>query len=250
MCGRYVLFTPGDDLARLFNIIRFERLQPRYNIAPTQNAPVIRLGADGVREMVPLRWGLIPAAARASDDGPRPINARSETVRDRPLFREAFRRRRCLIPADGFYEWKKIGPFGKDQIRQPMFVRVDEGGPFVMAGLWEAWQPPPPHAPDMPDVPPVETFTILTTDAAATIRGLHDRMPVILDTTGAGGRGGAAVWLDEAASEDDLLALCKPVADDRLTFHAVSRRVNRAEVEGPACIEPVEEAQPPQSSLF
>ena len=242
MCGRYVLFTPGEELARLFDVVRFVHLHPRYNIAPTQDAPVIRLRPDGAREMVALRWGLIPARAKTTDDGPHPINARSESLRSRPMFREPFRRRRCLVPADGFYEWKKIGPDGPRQIRQPVFIRLDvrggSGTPFAMAALWEQWQPP-----DMPGVPPVETFTILTTDAAAKIRDLHDRMPVILDKTA------ADAWLDPRTPEDDLLALCRPISDNRLTLHPVSRRVNRAEVEGPNCIEPVAEDLG-QASLF
>lgn len=238
MCGRYVLFTPGEELARVFDVVRFIRLQPRYNIAPTQDAPVIRLAGDGEREMAPLRWGLVPSSAKAIDDGPRPINARCESVRSRPTFRDPFRRRRCLVPADGFYEWKKIGPPGRDQVRQPMFIRLDGGRPFAMAGLWEQWQPP-----DMPDVPPVETFTILTTNAAAKLRDLHDRMPVLLDPAA------AARWLNEQTPEEDLLALCRPVEDDRIDFHAVDRRVNRPEVEGPACIEPAVEERG-QPSLF
>jgi putative SOS response-associated peptidase YedK len=239
MCGRYVLFTPGDELARVFDVARLVEIHPRYNIAPTQDAPVMRIGDDGAREMANFRWGLIPAAARTIDDGPRPINARSETIRSRPMFREAFKSRRCIIPADGFYEWKKINPGSPDEIRQPLFIRLDRRRPFAMAGLWEQWQPP-----DLPEAPPVQTFTILTTDASDKIRPLHDRMPVILDPAG------IDQWLKPGADEDRLLALCRPLAPDLLHFHPVSRRVNRADAEGPACIEETEEEQPRQRSLF
>jgi putative SOS response-associated peptidase YedK len=220
MCGRFTLRAPPQALADEFELAEVSLFEPRFNIAPTQSVPAIRLH-DGGRQLAQFRWGLVPFWADDPKIGYRLINARSESAASKAAFRDAFKKRRCLVLADGFYEWKKSG-----KTKQPFHIRRADGKPFAFAGLWERWQPP--------DGEPLETCTILTTTANATLSALHDRMPVILE------RPDRAAWLDPAAAKDDLQALLRPLPDDALTAVPVSTYVNSPRNQGPQCLEAVE----------
>ena len=219
MCGRYHLTKPVEAMARLFDFLERPNLAPRWNIAPTQTAPIVRLGDDGQRRLAMLRWGLVPAWARDLAAGARAINARAETVAEKPTFREAFRRRRCLVPADGYYEWQAAG-----NLKQPYRFTLRDGGLMAFAGLWERWMPPGGEA--------VETFGFVTVDASSDVAPIHDRMPAILDPEG------WARWLDPATPLADLQALLVPLPPGRLVHHPVARLVNSASSEGPELIRP------------
>jgi putative SOS response-associated peptidase YedK len=228
MCGRYLLKAPADALRRAFGFVEQPNLMPRYNIAPTQDAAVIRERREpkGERTLQLLRWGLIPSWAEDMKGGAKLINARAEGIRERPSFREAFRKRRCLVPADGFYEWRAEG-----KARQPYLVARRDRAPFAFAGIWERWWPK-----TQPAEPAfIDSFAIVTTDANALLKPLHARMPVILAPED------YARWLDRDASEPDLAALLKPAPDDLLAYFPVSPRVNAAGVDEPALIEPAGE---------
>jgi putative SOS response-associated peptidase YedK len=220
MCGRYTITRPAD-LVRELGVETSHELAPRYNVAPTQNLPVVRAGASGSpRELAVMRWGLIPSWAKDPKIGNRMINARSETAAEKPSFRNAMKRRRCLILADGFYEWAKEGG-----AKQPYHIHLAGHRPFVFAGLWERWSK---------GEEPIESFTILTTAANDTIRPLHDRMPVIL------GKQDHDLWLDPAVGDKALLApLLKPYANEEIEFHPVSRMVNNPRNDVPQCVEPL-----------
>lgn len=227
MCGRYTLSDPGDLLTDLGVEATNLELQPRYNIAPTQRVPVVRQqpdgddGEPGPRELVPLRWGLVPFWAKDLAIGNRMINARGETVAEKPAFRAALKKRRCLIPTNGFYEWAK-----EDGAKQPYFIHLRDRRAFVFAGLWESWSKGPED--------PVETFTIITTEANDAVRPLHHRMPVIL------GPDAWDLWLDPAENDRDALThLLQPWADDDIAYEAVSRMVNSPRNEGPELLEPI-----------
>jgi putative SOS response-associated peptidase YedK len=166
MCGRYTLTTSGPRVAKLFRLDATPSLPFRYNVAPSQPVPAVRADAAG-RSLALLRWGLIPSWAADPSIGNRLLNARSETVAQKAAFRAAFRQRRCLLPADGFFEWRKEG-----RLKQPYLFRLQGGGPFAFAGLWEQWKGP--------DGVTVESATVLTTGANELVRPLHERMPVIL----------------------------------------------------------------------
>lgn len=222
MCGRFTLTTPGEILAEAFGLDAAPALAPRYNIAPTQPVLVVRRESPaGPRRAALLRWGLIPAG------GPEPgrplINARAETAATLPSFRDAFRRRRCLVPADGFYEW--MGPRGRP--RQPMLIRLKDARPFALAGLWE-----PPTTTG--EVENVGTCTILTTGPNALLAEIHDRMPVILGPEEGEG------WLDPTpASLAALRGLLRPYPAELMTACAVGRAVNDASYDGPECVRPL-----------
>lgn len=226
MCGRFCFFSPAEAVVRLFGVADAAALPPRYNIAPTQDAPVVR-AVEGERELAPLRWGLVPFWARDLKLGNRMINARGETVARKPAFRQAFRKRRCLVLANGFYEWQKTAA-GK----QPWYIDQADGEPFAMAGLWESWRGGPDA--DADGTAPVETCTIITTAANAMMRELHDRMPVILDSAG------IDRWLDPAAATAGLESLLAPAPDGVLRAAPVSRRVNSPANDGPELIRPIE----------
>ncbi len=216
MCGRYSLSKPPELLRELFELETTPELVPRYNIAPTQPAAVVRLDRGGRRMLETMRWGLPGSGAV-----PTVINARAETAATKPGFAEAYARRRCLVPADGFFEWRREGG-----VRQPYRVRLERQGIFAFAGLWEPWAGEEASG----------AFTILTTDAAPSIAWLHDRMPVVL---------APAVFARWLASEDAaaLAALLVPSAEP-LVVHPVSTRINSPEPDDPALVEPVPAAQP------
>ena len=226
MCGRYSLNATPGDLGRVFGFRNLPNLRPRYNIAPTQEAPVVR-ARDGDRRLDTMRWGLVPPWARDASGAARSINARAETIAEKPSFRAAFRARRCLVPADGFYEWEVRG-----RERRPWRVFLDGGAPFAFAGIWEG------RAGATAGAPP-ETFAIATTAAAAPIAHIHRRMPVIL-------RGAAFdAWLH--APPGEALALLRPLDGGLLRFHPVAPRVGDVRNDDPGLLEPWEERQ---ASLF
>lgn len=214
MCGRYSLTAPPEAIMEAFGVVSVPALQPRWNIAPTQAVPVVRLDAAGARECVIMRWGLIPSWARDAAIGHKLINARAETLAEKPAFRNALRRRRCLVPADGFYEWKQEGAR-----KQPCRIALADGGLFAFAGLWEQWSDPLGKR--------VETFTIVTTGANERVAPIHDRMPVILDAAG------RAAWLDPAGREPG--AALRPFPAEALRAWPVGTRVNSPANEGPEC---------------
>lgn len=219
MCGRFNLRTPASELARLFGLIRAAELRPRYNIAPMQMVAAIRQADDG-RELTLLQWGLIPSWADDPKIGNRLINARAETVASKPAFRSAFKHRRCLIPADGFYEWKQTGR----GVKQPFHIARRDGMPLALAGLWERWH--------QGDAAAIESCTIITTDANESLRELHDRMPVIIEP------GDYARWLDpHEQPAEALLPLLAPCAPQVLEFYPVSRVVNNPRYDGPDCLQ-------------
>ena len=212
MCGRYVLKSSLQRLREAFGIdlqggSHSETWRPRYNIAPGQLAPVVR-AIDGRRHLDMLRWGLIPSWAKEPQVGNRLINARSETVAEKPAFRAAFRSRRCIVPADGFYEWQQ-------QVtgKQPFYIHRKDGELLAIAGLWEHWT-----APGTQEV--VETFTILTTEANAWMRPLHARMPVVLEDDA------LARWLNPRSKSEDLQTLLGQTQEGGWEAYPVSQAVS------------------------
>jgi putative SOS response-associated peptidase YedK len=222
MCGRYLLLSSRDELASLFGLDPADvpDLPPRYNVAATQPVPAVRLAENARRVLVRLRWGLIPSWAKDPAIGHSLINARSETVAEKPAFRGAFKARRCLIPASGLYEWRATG--GKH--KQPYHFRLTDGRPFAFAGLWERW-----HG---GDDEPVETCAILTTEANEVVRPVHERMPVILALADFG------VWLDPRAPADQLHTLFRPYPAEMMEAVPVGRYVSNPRNEGPRCLAP------------
>ena len=214
MCGRFAFYSPAEAVSRLFAAETIADLPTRYNIAPTQPAPTVRLDQDSVRRLNLLRWGLVPFWAKDPSIGNRMINARAETVASKPAFRQAFRKRRCLILADGFYEWQKA-----DSGKIPWFISAPSGEPFAMAGLWESWQADGDE--------PLETCTILTTEAGSSLARIHHRMPVVL------GSEGVQQWLDPNMDEGQLPLLADEARRVPLEAIRVSRQVNNPENEGP-----------------
>ncbi len=224
MCGRYELHANPAAIALAFGLAAPPSLEPRYNIAPMQLVPIVRVNAHGERELVHVRWGLVPRWAKDPSIGSRMINARGETVKDKPAFRTAYRRHRVLLPANGFYEW-----MARAGGKQPMLVAMRDGAPFAFAGLAERWLPP--------DGEPLDTCTILTTDANALLRPVHDRMPVIVAP------GDYARWLDPSLA--DPADLIRPYPDEAMRVDPVSTRVNSVKFDDPTLIEPVAAPEPP-----
>jgi len=222
MCGRFTLFEAEKVLSREFAVSGLPLLSPRYNIAPSQAVAAVRAASAGTgRELALLRWGLIPSWSKDPAIGNRLINARSETAREKPSFRDAFRRHRCLIPASGFYEWQR-----QERGKQPYFVRMRDERPFAFAGLWSRWE--------SPDKGVIETCAILTTAANAVLSPIHDRMPVILSPTE------YARWLDPALQKTDSLApLLVPFPPEEMLAFPVSPRVNAPSVDDEKCIAPL-----------
>lgn len=220
MCGRYAFYSPAEAVRRTFALDDLPELEPRYNIAPTQSVPAIRAGEGGGRTLAMLHWGLVPKWAKERAVGNRMINARAETIAEKPAYRDAFRKRRCLVAADGWYEWQSA-PGGK----KPWFIRLRDGGPIGFAGLWERWKDPA-------DGSLLESCTIVTTDASASIRKIHDRMPVVLPERE------WDRWLDPAYSDAGMLAPdLRPYDPKALIFWPVSRLVNAPKNQGPKLIE-------------
>lgn len=223
MCGRITLSSSGRELAEKFELEQEPELAPRYNIAPTQDMAIVR-AQEGVRALSLARWGLVPSWAKDPAIGNRMINARCETVATKAAFKKALRTRRCVVPASGFYEWT-----GEGRDRRPFLFAPPDGKPFGIAGLWETWRDR-----SQPDAPPLESVVIVTTEANATLRPFHDRMPVILSDRD------TARWLDPGLRDpEDAVSLLVPCPPSWLDSTPVSTYVNNPRNEGARCIEPV-----------
>lgn len=213
-------------MAEEFNVKIFEPLSPRYNIGPTQLAPIVRQ-VEGLQEheLALFKWGLIPRWAKEPSIGNRMINARAETASQKPSFRMAFRRQRCLVPATGFYEWKILDRNSSTLAKQPYCIRRIDGRVFAFAGLWDLWR--------SPENEEIRSFTILTIEPNDLLRNLHDRMPVIID------RDDYRTWLDPRLQRFSCLAnLCRPVPPAGWTTYPVSTRVNNPRNDVAECIQP------------
>jgi len=215
MCGRFAFYSPSEATAALFGVDGAPEVEPRYNIAPTQFVAAVRDNSDQQRELVMLRWGLVPFWAKDPSIGNRLINARAETLAEKPSFRAAFKHRRCVVLADGFYEWRRDG-----DVKTPYFISLAGGEAFAMAGLWEDWK-------DKESGESLQTMTIITTAANEFVQQLHDRMPVILQADT------ADEWF---AGESDYL---QRVVDRMPPLWAwpVNRRVNNARNQGAELID-------------
>ena len=232
MCGRFTLTSQPGQVASAFDLAEMPQLRPRYNIAPGQDAGVVRVSPEGDRRVLePLRWGLVPSWAKDPRPRHRMINARAETAAKRPAYRAAFRKRRCIVPADGFYEWAPGRPH-----KQPYYIQCREGAPFAMAGLWERWSGP--------DAQVLESFAVLTTPANHRLRAIHERMPAILEP------GAFDLWLDPGVQDVSRLEpLLRPCPDAWIALRTVSTRVNDVSRDDPACVAPAA-ALPSTPSLF
>jgi putative SOS response-associated peptidase YedK len=218
MCGRFTQHHDQSELESRFGLGgSLFPVEPHFNIAPTQAISVVTAhGPDGERLLEPMRWGLVPFWAKDTSMGARMINARAETVAEKPAFRTPFRRRRCLVPADGFYEWDR-------KTRQPYHFTVDSGELFAMAGIWDEWI--------APDGSPLRSVAVLTTAANAVVAPMHDRMPVILE------RGCESAWLDVArVGVEDLEPLMAGVSEDRVRAVPVGRRVGNVANDDPGLL--------------
>jgi putative SOS response-associated peptidase YedK len=230
MCGRFSMAVPLPALLSRFPVGRApSSLVPRYNIAPSQKAPIIL--NDGGPAIEELRWGLIPSWAKDPAIGNKLINARAETLQEKASFKRPFQSRRCLVPADGFYEWR-FTRTTKGKI--PMRIRLKSREPFAMAGLWERWK----NAEGLE----LRTFTIITTEANDALKSIHERMPVILK------RKDEEQWLDPKTQAMRLTALLAPYPGEEMEAYEVSKLINNASVDTPDCIEPA--VPPPPPSLF
>lgn len=231
MCGRFTMHHDPDQVTDRFEVTQsLFTLPERYNIAPQQTVGVVRQIAQNERILDGYRWGLVPFWAKEQAIGNKMINARAETLAEKPAFKAALTRRRCLIPTDGFYEWDKLGG-----TRQPTHFRRRDGGLFAFAGLWEEWRDPAGGE----DAPPLHTFTIITTTPNETVGRIHDRMPVILRPED------EAFWLDpEIRRPNDLLPLLVPYPDELMDAVPVSRRVNSPATDDPDLLTPLGELTP------
>jgi len=242
MCGRFTLATPASEWAALFRLDEIPDVEPRFNIAPTQDVAVVRAppglrehpglhlappGSPVPREIATMRWGLIPRWAREIGSGQPLINARSETVAEKPSFRDSYRERRCLVVADGFYEWQAAGKH-----KQPYWIGLPGGQPFGFAGLWDRWKAEDGHT--------IESCTILTTDANESLRALHDRMPVIVAPEQ------FDLWMDPDTIPWELEPLLSPYPGGDIEFYPVTTRVNYVANDDALCMEPMQT----QTELF
>lgn len=232
MCGRFSLATAPVAVAAVFELEEIPALSPRYNIAPTQQIAAIRQTESGKRELIPLRWGLVPPWAEDISIGSRMLNARAESIIEKRSYNRPLASRRCLIPADGFFEWQKIG-----RARQALYFRVDDGQPFGIAGLWEKWS----RGSDS-----CESCTLITTEANNLVRTAHDRMPVILLPEH------YAAWLDSSHHPPkNVLPLLCPFPPERMKATSVGTRVHSPLHDDPECIQPTTTINPPrQATLF
>jgi len=231
VCGRYTLATPDPAAIRgHFPISESVEIRQRFNVAPGDDVLAVTTDREGAPRGELLRWGLVPSWAKSPNTGLKMINARLETVSERPAYRRAFERFRCLIVADGFYEWQRqaVGP------KQPFHITRDDGGLFSFAGLWSIWY--------APDGGKLRTCTILTTAANTAIAGLHDRMPVILE------RDAESQWLDISTSADRLHAILAGLPASQTVMTPVGLAVNDARYDGPECLAPP--PQDAQAALF
>jgi putative SOS response-associated peptidase YedK len=223
MCGRFTQTSSSSDIAKAFALAYIPQLEPRYNIAPTQQvATILRSDPKSDLEFKWLRWGLIPHWAKEQSIGNKLINARAETVAQKPSFRSAFRHSRCLIIADGFYEWQQ-----QEKHKQPFYIQKKDRRPFAFAGLWSTWQPQ--------DGEIISTCTIITTEANEIMIPIHKRMPVILESTN------YDLWLDSTVQEPELLQpILQPYNSDKLKAYPVSTLVNNPRNDTPECLKQID----------
>jgi putative SOS response-associated peptidase YedK len=238
MCGRYVSATPAQQLAEEFHVdaIKADDLPAKYNVAPTDQVYAVALSREGVRQLGTFKWGLVPSWAKDPSVGSRMINARAETVSEKPAFRKLLQKRRCILPADGFYEWQRLGD--PEQTRkprkQPFFIRRRDGKPMALAGLWEVWKER-----DNPDAEWLRSATIITGEPNELVGRIHDRMPVILPEEV------WDIWLDPTNDDvDKLTALLVPYPADRLEAYPIDTVVNSVQNDGPDLIVPLEGHDP------
>ncbi len=230
MCGRFVSTAPPADLAAHFGaaVAPEASLEPNWNVAPTQDVWAVVADGQGDRHLDAFFWGLVPSWAKDVKVGSRMINARGETLAEKPAFRKPFATRRCIVPAAGFYEWKRLGP-QKRPPKQPMFIARADGAPLAFAGLWSVWRGPD------GEQPPLRSLTIVTTSPNATMAPIHDRMPVVLPEDA------WARWLDPDDHDvEGLGGLLVPAPDDLLHVHPVGDAVGNVRNNGPELLEPVE----------
>lgn len=222
MCGRFTQTASASVIAQQFGVAAPPWLTARYNIAPSQPVAVVRLApGTAARELALLRWGLIPSWAKDPKIGVQCINAKAETVAEKPSFRAAFKARRCLVPATGFYEWQMQGG-----VKLPMWIGLKSRQPFAFAGLWEQWQ--------SPDGEGIESCTILTTEPNELLQPIHNRMPVILPSAS------YAQWLDHTIKQAaSLVALLHPYPSGELEAYPVSTLMNNPRHDAPDCLDPV-----------
>lgn len=218
MCGRFVITSAPEAMRHMFGYAEHPNFPPRYNISPTQPVPIVRMNG-AAREFALVRWGLVPSWAKEMPQSLL-INARADTINDKPSFRGAFRHRRALMPADGFYEWKA----GASGPKQPYFIRRRDRALFAMAAIWDDWLPA--------DGSELQTCAVVTTEANATLTPIHHRMPVILDPKN------FALWLDPATPVKELQALMVPAPDDLMEAIPVSPDVNRVANDSPHLLHP------------
>lgn len=216
MCGRFTLHLPAEVIAEIFRAALLTEIAPRYNISPSQICPIVRQTSEG-RQIVPMKWGLIPNWAQDSRLGFSMINARAETVDAKPAFKEPFRSRRCLVVADGFYEWRHEG-----KAKEPFHITLKSGGVMPFAGLWDKWQ--------NPEGETVESFTIITCAANELISQLHERMPVII------GQKDFDTWLNPRSHIDEIRKLLRPYPEERMKFWRVGTFVNTPQNDTEECI--------------
>lgn len=214
MCGRYAITSAPEVIRQLLGYLEMPNFPPRYNVAPTQPIPIVRL-FEGKRQFALVRWGFLPSWVKDPRTFTLLINARGETVNNKPAFQNAMKRRRCLIPADGFYEWKRDGA-----VKRPHYIRRKDGGPFAFAGLWESWMGP--------NGEELETAAIVTTSANRVLAPIHDRMPVILSPEA------YEMWLDTAHVDAvTATALIAPAQNELFEATEISPLVNRVANDGP-----------------
>lgn len=239
MCGRFVSSSPPDELAAYFGAeaVAETVVEPNYNVAPTQDVWAV-VEADGRRYLDAFFWGLVPSWAKDVKIGSKMINARAETLAEKSAFKKPFATRRCLVPADGFYEWKKLGS-GKKPKKQPVFISRRDGEPLALAGIWSLWR-----GPDK-EQEPLRSLTIVTTSPNELMAAIHDRMPVILPEER------WAPWLDRTNDDlDSLAAMLVPLPDGLLTATPVATLVNNVGNNGPELLAPVEPGEPEQATLL
>lgn len=225
MCGRFSFNQAPETVAKLFQLANVPQLPARYNIAPTQPVPtVLQIAESQRREFQMLRWGLIPSWAKDAKIGSKLINARAETVMEKPSFRSPFRHRRCLILADGFYEWQN-----QEGRKQPFYFKMENGQPFAFAGLWDRWESPEGEA--------IASCTILTTEPNEITCPIHNRMPVILHSED------YDRWLDTSGNPSDLLRSLRPYESVAMTCYPVNTTVNSPKSDRPECVQPIAEME-------
>ena len=217
MCGRFVTNIPADEIAEIFHLGEAPQLEPRYNVSPSQLVPVVRSAGEH-NILSPMKWGLVPSWSKDPSMGSHMINARSETVAEKPAFRHAIKYNRCIIPISGFYEWQAV-----EHHKQPYFTHLKGHAPMCLAGIWEHWT--------APDGSVLETFSILTTSANKLIEPIHERMPVILKPADFN------LWLSRNMHDPhELVDIYKPYPVDEMIAYKVSDLVNNPKFDSPSCI--------------